>query len=79
MIMNPKLANELREDYGSAAMRAGWGGLPGGFSLTEAVEVSGGPSRVFNRFIFVCLVRAMLFTFSLWGTPLPPDLLESWD
>jgi hypothetical protein len=39
MIMNPKLANELREDYRSAAMPGGLGGLLGGFSLTEAVEI----------------------------------------
>jgi len=31
--MNPKLAHELREDYGSAAMRAPFSGLLSGFLL----------------------------------------------
>jgi hypothetical protein len=40
MIMNPKLANELRKHYRSAAMRVGVGGLPG-----HVYVIAGLPTR----------------------------------
>lgn len=45
MIMNPKVAGELREDYRSAAMRAGSGGLLGGPDLRKSVAAVRSRSR----------------------------------
>jgi len=81
MIMNPKLAHELREDYGSTAMRAPFSGLLFGFLLrfltNQGCEFSVGTSRAFHRFISRSEFRHYGYSLIMRG-PLPPDLLESW-
>ena len=72
MIMNPKLAHELREGYRSAAMRAGLGGLLGGFSLAEAVWFFRWSISRFQQVYFSTAYSGQRCLLFRYGGPPPP-------